>query len=156
MEALIVIAGFAGGWLLVAGSIYQAALELKEEGLQRDHAEAIRAKIPKQKRSSPWWWLAPPVKLIIEHRNSEQHRKEFLATLPREDIEAMLSFINKATGWLFVASGGLLIAFKETYELIEHFKLSEPWFWILVVALSLLCFANTAVRIARSERALSR
>ena len=36
MEALIAWCGFAGAWLLFGGPVYQAALELQEQDIERD------------------------------------------------------------------------------------------------------------------------
>ncbi len=154
METLIDIGGFVGGWLLVAGPVYQAALELQGEGLERDRLQAIRAKMARPAHSSAWWWLLPPAKLMIERRNSEQYRRKFLASLPKEDAEAMVAFIDKAVAWLYVALGGLCIAAKETYELVEQLHAGIGWFWVLVAVCALASVANTAIRMSRSEAAL--
>lgn len=154
MDAIIAIAGFVGGWLLVAGPVYQAALELKDEGLERDRLQAVQARVARPKHGSAWWWLVPPAKLAMERRNSEQYRREFLASLPKEEAEAMVAFIDKAVGWLYVACGGLLIASKETYELVERFHLGVAWFWALLLVCALASFANTAVRMSRSDALL--
>jgi hypothetical protein len=47
VHELIAWCGFFGAWFLVAGPVYQAALELEEEGLERD-TFAPR---------SPGWWV---------------------------------------------------------------------------------------------------
>lgn len=36
-----------------------------------------------------------------------------------EDVEAFVGFVNKATGWLLVATGGLLLAANESWQLVE-------------------------------------
>lgn len=146
------LCGFVGAWLLVAGPIYQAALELKDEDIERDHLHEARQKLPPAPRTSAWWWLLPPVRLIIAHRRADAYRKTFMTVLSSEDMEALMSFMNKATGWLYVAGGGLLLATKETYELVEHLRWSYLAFWILVVGLTGVSVANTALRVARSER----
>ena len=60
------------------------------------------------------------MKLILEQRQAGRYKREFATLLQPEDLEALVTFMNKARGWLFVAAGALLIAIKETYELADH------------------------------------
>jgi hypothetical protein len=46
IETFISFCGFAGSWLLVAGSLYQAALELKEEGIDHENLNVVRNALP--------------------------------------------------------------------------------------------------------------
>jgi hypothetical protein len=154
METFINICGFFGSWLIVAGSLYQAALELKDQDIARDHIEETRQNIPPQRHASAWWWLLPPVKIVLERRLSNSWRRDFLQALPREDIAGLLSFMNKATGWIFVSSGGLLLAVKESYELIHGLEANLVWFWVLCIVMPLLCALNTAVRARRTQQVL--
>ena len=41
MHELILWSGFFGAWLLVAGPLYQAALELSEEDISRDDMAGV-------------------------------------------------------------------------------------------------------------------
>ena len=41
MHELILWSGFFGAWLLVAGPLYQAALELSEEDISRDDTAGV-------------------------------------------------------------------------------------------------------------------
>jgi len=156
METFITICGFAGSWLLVAGPIYQAALELKDESFEREHLHELHATLPPPDHSSTWWWLLPPVKLALERSYSKRYRRQFFGALSNEDAEAMLAFMNKATGWLFVAGGGLLLALNETYDIVEHFQWASWLFWVIAVGVALLCFANTASRMSRSEQIIAK
>lgn len=156
MELFTHWCGFIGAWLLVAGPIYQASLELRSEDIVDRDLETAAKQIAKPPKISAWWWLLPPIKLYLERRRSNQYRRAFISVLSPEDTQAMISFINKATGWLFVAAGGLLIATKETYELTEALELAGWAFWAAVVGLSILCVLNTAYRIARSERVIAK
>lgn len=156
MESFTIWCGFVGAWLLVAGPIYQAAMELSEERIEREHLNATRDKIDPPREASAWWWLLPPVKIYLERRYNKEYQRAFITALPDEDIESFITFINKATGWLFVASGGLLLALKETYELIEHFELNLWVFWVTVVVLSLVAVLNTAARMAHSQKIIDR
>ena len=49
-------------------------------------------------------------------------------------MAGLVRFINKATGWLYVALGALLIAVKETWELVEYNEWPTWLFWVLIVA----------------------
>ncbi|MFT3900481.1 MAG: hypothetical protein QM728_09605 [Gordonia sp. (in: high G+C Gram-positive bacteria)] len=115
--------GFLGGWLLFAGPIYQAAIELRDPGITRDEAEEMRERvgsIPAPKPVSRWWWLLPPVAYVLSMRRRRQWRTAALGAMNMDDWRLMQSYKNKATGWLIVALGALCIAYKETGELVEH------------------------------------
>lgn len=148
--------GFIGTWLLVAGPLYQAALELQDEDIEQEHLHAVRQTLPPPRPTSAWWWLFPPVRIVLARRRSDAYRRAFIAQLPDEDVESLLSFINKATGWLYVASGGLLLAINETYELCKHMEWSLAVCWLIAGVLAAGCVANTAVRMARSKRIIDR
>ena len=42
LDYLIAICGFVGGWLLVAGPVWQAALELAEEEIDQEAIEHVK------------------------------------------------------------------------------------------------------------------
>ena len=154
METVILIASFLGSWLLVAGSIYQAALELRDEDVEIDRIRRISQNNIHIKKVSNWWWFIPPVKIILERKKNEQYRKAYFDALTAEDSAAMLSFMNKATAWLYVGLGGFLIAVKETYELDEYLHIGLVVFFIAIVVLLVASFLNTTTRIRRSEQIL--
>ncbi len=52
--------------------------------------------------------------------------------------------MTKATGWLIVGVGGLLIAANETYALTEDLNWSIIVFWVLVVVMPLTAVWITA------------
>ena len=45
MEYVIAICGLVGGWLLVAGPVWQAAIELREEELDMAAIEAVKSSL---------------------------------------------------------------------------------------------------------------
>jgi hypothetical protein len=149
MHDVILWAGFLGAWLLVAGPVYQASLELREEEFERERLEEIATSLPAPPPVSPWWWLLPPIHLLLSRRRNERHQDAMIAQLADDDYRALLSFMNKATGWLLVAGGGLLIATKESYELIEGNEWPE---WLLAVAVPLMLAASVGYTVARSIR----
>lgn len=154
MELIILIGGFLGAWLLVAGSVYQAALELRDQDLAVEHLRTAGEKRHRPKHVSPWWWLLPPVKIMLEKSSKDAFRREYFNNLSKDDSAALLSFMNKATAWLYVGLGGFLIAAKETYELSEHLHIHIGIFFAVVFLLLLGALSNTAMRVRRSERIL--
>jgi hypothetical protein len=71
-DELIAWAAFAGAWLLVAGPLYQGALELREQDIDREGLEASKARVEPPKMPSPWWWLVPPVFYLLRRQHGRQ------------------------------------------------------------------------------------
>ncbi len=151
MHTFILWCGFFGAWLLVAGPLYQAALELDEQEIRREDLESVASKVPPPERVSAWRWLLPPVGYILNHRRSNAHKQAVFASMTAEQRKGFARLVNKATGWLFVSGGALLIATKETWELAEHNEWPDAVFWILILAMALLAAFNTAFRMRRTE-----
>jgi hypothetical protein len=151
MHLFILWVGFAGGWLLVAGPLYQASVELGEEDFEQErfHAAAAGAGPPPQ--VSPWWWLFPPARLLIGRRRREEWNDRVVQLLPDEDYEAFGSFMRKARGWLFVGLGGTAIAAKETYELVEGSHWPIAVFWVLTPLMAAACVLNVAIQARRQH-----
>ncbi|GAA4354530.1 hypothetical protein [Angustibacter luteus] len=156
MEAFVAWCGFFGAWLLVAGPIYQAALELQEQDLERDRIHDVSQAVPKPPQVSVWWWLVPPVRYVLHHKQEERYRQAVLRALSAEDREAFVQFVNKATGWFLVAGGASLLALKETWELREHYEWPVAAFWVLAAVMAVLAASYTVGRIQRTERMLAR
>ena len=154
MHHFILWAGFAGAWLLVAGPVYQASLELRDEEFERERLEEVDRRLRPVEPVSPWWWLVPPVHLILSRRRREERQHAMMIELADEDYLALLSFMNKATGWLMVGAGGLLIATKETYELLEGNEWPEWLLAVIVPVMLALAFAYTVFRSFREREIL--
>ncbi len=150
MHELILWSGFFGAWLLVAGPLYQAALELGEENISREDMAGVQRNEP-ESRPSGWWWLIPPVGYWKQRRYAQSERKAMMAALPHDVMANWLTFMNKATAWFYVASGAFLIALKETYELVEGHEWPTFVFWALVVVMAGIATGNTAVRMSRDQ-----
>ena len=151
VEVAVLWFGLIGAWLLVAGPVYQAALDLREQDLEHDRLRALQADVPPLPPLSPWWWLLPPVRLVLAARRSKRLRRTYFDLLDVRDVEALFTYINQATGWLFVSGGALLLALKEGYEVSEHYELPLGWYALgssVLLALSLL---NAAARIRRTD-----
>ena len=147
--------GALGAWLLVAGPLHQASMELREQGL------AQRRRLPESGVDphpvSGWWWLLPPVAYWKHHRERERLRRAALAVLPAADVdvERMISFSTTARGWLVVAAGATLIGVKETWELVEVNDWPAPTTWVIVAVALLLSVGNAAVTAVRTGQILS-
>jgi hypothetical protein len=155
VDEVIAWCGFLGAWLLFGGPVYQAALELHEQDIQRERFAEVTGQVPQPPSVTGWWWLLPPVRYLLERRRRRQWRDAVLAAMSPAEVEALVTYIDKATGWLFVGLGGLLIAVKETWELAEHYEWPIWVFWVLVVAAATLASGNAALRMERSRRTLS-
>jgi hypothetical protein len=145
---------FAGSWLLVAGPIFQGALELRSEDFDRAALHEIKRSVPMPDPISPWWWLLPPVLYFIHARNTSRYRARMFAAMTLEQRQKTIGYINKANGWFMVAGGGALLAVKETWSILEHYSL--PW-WVMMPAVSFmmtLCTFNTIARLLRANRVI--
>jgi hypothetical protein len=148
MNQVIAWAGFLGAWLLVAGPLYQGAIELHEEDIDREAIEASAARVPRPDPPSPWWWLLPPVMYLIRRQRSDAYRRAALAQLTQAQREQFTSFVNKATGWFTVAIGASLLAADQTWQVIERYRWPAWLFWLLIVVMLGASVLNTALRMS--------
>jgi hypothetical protein len=156
MHELILWSGFLGAWLLVAGPLYQAALELAEQNVSRDDMAGVQRAEPSRPRPSGWWWLLPPVGYWKQRTYAQEERQAVMAALPDDVRESWVSFMNKATAWFYVASGAFLIAIKETYELVEGHEWPTAVFWLVIVVMAGIAAGNTAVRMSHTHQLVER
>jgi hypothetical protein len=152
MNQVIAWAGFLGAWLLVAGPLYQGALELREEEVDREGIEASTARIPRPDPPSPWWWLVPPVMYLIRRRRGNAFRQAVLAQLSQAQRDQFTNFINKATGWFTVALGAALLAAEQTWQLIGRYHWPAWLFWLLITVILGTSVLNTALRMSHDGR----
>lgn len=152
MHDVIAWSGFLGAWLLVAGPLFQAAVELDEQGDRRAGlGEAVR-QAGRQPRLSPWWWLLPPVAYVKQYRRQREYRRQVFQALTPEQVEGFVEFSSVATGWSMVAAGAFFIAVKETYEVVELYEWPLWLFVALLVVMLAVCAANTVVRIRQAHQ----
>lgn len=154
MHQAIAIFGFLGAWLLVAGPLFQAYLELREQEVDREGFAKVDKSIPKPNPFSAWWWLLPPVAWFKQRSRNRAHQREVMKVLDQRTTEQAVSFFNKANGWFIVAAGASFLGVKETWDLVEAWDWPVWVFWMLVVLCPVLCVANLAARAIQSERML--
>jgi hypothetical protein len=140
--------GFAGAWLLVAGPLYQGVLELLEQELDQAGFQAATAGLTRPPMPSQWWWLVPPVMLVRQHRRIAEFRQEALARLTAQQRTQYMGFMQKATGWFVVATGALLLAVKETWEVCEQHEWPGWVFGAVLAVMFALCVSNAAYAMA--------
>jgi hypothetical protein len=151
VEYVIAWCGFVGGWLLFAGPIYQGALELQDEEVDRDAFDRHHFDSIQPPKISAWWWLLPPVAWLKHQRRNRDFQQAVMHSLTAEQRGQFVSFSNKATGWFIVGAGAALIAVKETWELVEQYE----WpIWAFVVLLVLppvlgVVFVSLRLRVSR-------
>jgi hypothetical protein len=156
MDLFVLWVAFIGAWLLFAGPIYQATLELLEEQIEMDRIQAVSARVPMPPPVSRWWWVLPPVRFALSRRRTSRIRDLVVAELDDADYAAVMQFANKAIGWMLVAGGGLAIATSETYALDRHLQWDVAVFVALVVVMAALSIGYTVTRVVRVRRALAR
>jgi hypothetical protein len=152
MHAVILWIGLISAWFLFAGSIYQAALELQDEDIEIDRIREAGRKVSLPKKVSVWWWLIPPIKIYLEYKKRRAYQHQYIKALTQEDLEAMISFRNKASAWQMVALGGLLFAIKETYELTEYLEWDHAVFFAIIILLGFISIAHLITRLLRNKK----
>ncbi len=147
-------AAFVGAWLLFAGPIYQASIELGEEQIEREAIEATARSVPQPRRTAPWWWLVPPIGYLLERRQSTRYRKLVFDALSSEHQRQFVHYTEKASGWAYVAGGALLLATAETWSLCDEHGWPTWLFWVLAAAMAGLCGLLTVLRSRRAREML--
>jgi len=151
VEVFIVWAGFAGAWLLVAGPIFQAAIEFSEQDMEGAGFTALAAKYTPPPRYRGWWWLLPPVGYLLHWRWSRRAHREMMQLATPEQRRMFAQLGNKATGWTMVALAGILLALNETWGVKRHYHWPVLAFWLLVLAMTALSAAYTGARMGRDR-----
>lgn len=154
MDYFIAVCGFLGAWLLFAGPLLQASIELTEQEIDHEKFDEVSSNVERPPRVSGWWWLLPPVAYYLNRKRNSAYQAEVMAALPPEQRKQSVAFFNKASGWFIVAGGALLLATKETWELVEQFEWPTWLFWVFVFVVFALCVANAVVRMNKSNRTL--
>jgi hypothetical protein len=153
MNQVIAWVGFLGSWLLVAGPLYQGALELLEADIDREGIDASIARISRPEPPSPWWWLLPPVMYLIRRHRGKAFRQAALAQLTPAQRDQATTFLNKAAGWFTVALGAALLAAEQSWQVVDRQHWPGWLFWILIIVMLGVSVLNTAFRMIHGRAA---
>ena len=156
MHTLVLWFGFVGAWLLFAGPVFQASVELRAEDEATERVHRAADGMEPARKTSAWWWLLPPVHMVLSARRSAEFRSRMMSSFTAEDLEVIARYINIARGWLLVALGAFLIALKETWELVEHEEWTTLVYWLLVLVMTLLALSFTGVSASRERELVGR
>lgn len=151
MQTLVVWIEFIGSWLLFAGPIYQAALELQDEDIELRRLMAAQSKIPKPTYASVWWWFFPPVKIYLDSTSRRDYRTNYIKSLSEQDIQALVSFKSKATAWLYVALGGYCLTIRATYELCHYYRWGNLGLLLLILFMTSLSVLTLIWNLGRAK-----
>ena len=151
MHHFIAWCGFLGGWLLVAGPLAQAVLELEEQEFEHEKLNEAKSRVEEPPRVSAWWLLLPPVWWWLRRRREGEYHDRVVAAMDDADLKAFLTVKEILNAWFYVAAGGFLIAVKETWELHESYEWPEWVFWGLIVVMLIVCVGSTRGRIIRRQ-----
>lgn len=155
-DTLMAYGSFIGGWLLVLGAILQAALELRAHELARDRIEATASRLPPLPRISPWWWLIPPVHVVLGRRRSQRFQRMYMEALSFEDYAALLAFVNKATGWLVVSLGAWTLATIQTLGFAHARGFGAVVWMVLLCVMPLSCIFVCVALLKRGDAMLTK
>jgi hypothetical protein len=144
--------GFLGAWLLVAGSLYQAATQLREEDNEIARLRTKMHSVPRPEPVSRWWWLLPPVYLVLQRRQTQELRTAVMAQLDAHEFSVLHHFADRAWGWMLVTAGGLLLATEQTWELTHSQGWSDLAVVVLAIAMAALGVLHTLLRVRSSDR----
>src|ERR1700734_3407289 len=151
MPAAIAWAGFAGSWLVVARPGFQGAIDFQAEDVERDAIQKAADATTKPPPFSRWWWLIPPVGYALQLRRSRAYRHSVMDVLTSAQMEQLVRFGNKATGWILISVGALLVALTETWTLRDVYDWPLAVYVLLVVVMVLASASYTAVRLRRTD-----
>jgi len=154
MDLLVAWCGYLGAWVLVAGPVYQAAVELGEVKVDRSAIRSLAGSVPRPEGVSPWWWLLPPVAYVLTSRRQAVWQQQVMAALSPQQRTEFLTYSNKAAGWFIVGAGAALIGVQQAAELVK----TEHWPSLITILLVVLAaaaaLAYTVRRMQLTERAL--
>ena len=152
MHVLETWAAFFGAWMLVAGPIYQATLELRDEDIEMERLRTMLSSFKDPPKVSMWWWVLPPVYLYLRHRRTEAFRDEWMASLAEKDYTSLKHYFDKASGWMVVGAGGALLAVSTTWALCAEMDWNVVVFAALVVVMAALAVGYTIEWLRRSRK----
>ncbi|MFT4186832.1 MAG: hypothetical protein QM613_06370 [Micrococcaceae bacterium] len=147
---------FIGSWVLVAGPLYQGAMELGEFDINRDDFTNHIHQIDPPEHISPWWWLIPPLAYIKTKQIQNPWRKRFFASFNDAQREQFVSFSNKSTGWFMICIGASLIGIDSANSLTKAMEWSNLAMIPLIIFAAIMCVSFTVARLHRTKSMLQR
>ena len=99
-------------------------------------------------------WLLPPAAFVLHRKRVTAFQREYFESLDIDQRRALISFLNRASGWSVVAAGAWLIALTETYSITNEHQWPLVWFAAISVTVTIIAAANAAERVRRSEALL--
>lgn len=143
----ILIIEMIGDWLLFAGPLLQAAIELREEAdgwddVHKHLREAVKSD-DWPKRVSFLWWLLPPVKIHLERKRSDKAQSIISRELSEDELKMFRVFGLKARAWVIVSGGAWLMALATSYQVLsQDFGFSLISWLISMILISFICLAS--------------
>ncbi len=143
------ILSLLGEWLLFTFPMYQGLMELDD---YRNFFSKFDNYRMDYKKISPWFWILPPLKIILERNRAMKVIKKFVTS--EHDIKVLMSFIDKATAWYYVSLGGWFKVVTSIYEILteNHVKLFIPVFLVLIIIATSSGFISAYYRIGSHRR----
>lgn len=136
----------------MAGPFYQGTLELLDQELDREGMEAATASLVRPAMPHPAWWLLPPVMYFMRKRRNDSFREEAMTHLSELQLAQYTGLRQKASGWLVVSAGALLLSAGATWDLTEHYNWQAWSFWLIMLVLLAACISNTVLGRRRARR----
>jgi hypothetical protein len=143
-----------GGWLLFAGPVQQAVLELRAEQVEHDRLSRRQQLVSRPASVPAWLWLLPPVALVLHRRRVTAFQHEYFKSLDIDQRRDLIGFLNLASGWSIVAAGAWFIALSETYSITHEHGWSLVWFAVISIAVTTIAAASAIERVRRAEALL--
>ena len=92
---------------------------------------------------------------LKRRKRSREIRIAVIKSLEQDHRMVVVDYLNKATGWLCVALGGLLIAIEQTFEVSQHQGWPLPVFLLLILVMAGTAFGFIAHRTQHSQNLLA-
>lgn len=93
MSAVVSLLSLAGVWLVFAGAVYQATLELRAEVAARELFVAGRKLLVVQRPEvSRWWWLVPPVRMVLMRAHVERAQAALFESLSATEYATLVGY----------------------------------------------------------------
>ncbi|MFD2253520.1 hypothetical protein ACFSJM_04060 [Lactococcus formosensis subsp. bovis] len=135
MDYFTSILEFFGAWFLFGAPLFQSVTELYEELDKREKLirEIYSHNFEEHVKSiSFWWWLFPPLKILLEKIEIKRIKKitdEYITQYTRQKLHRLSVKVN---GWSGVTIGAWFIALSTTWEFVKLVHLSLFYWWMFV------------------------